>query len=68
MTATWPFAAFASMPPVRIERARGAYLYDAAGHEILDAAGGAIAVNIGHGRANSTPGWNVSWCPGTSTR
>ncbi|MDE0421638.1 MAG: aminotransferase class III-fold pyridoxal phosphate-dependent enzyme [Gammaproteobacteria bacterium] len=51
MTATWPFAAFASMPPVRIERARGAYLYDAAGHEILDAAGGAIAVNIGHGRA-----------------
>lgn len=51
MTVTWPFATFASMPPVRIERANGAYLYDAQGREILDAAGGAIAVNIGHGRA-----------------
>ena len=51
MTVTWPFATFASMPPVRIDRAEGAYLYDAAGRGILDAAGGAIAVNIGHGRA-----------------
>lgn len=51
MTATWPFATFASMPPVHIERAKGAYLYDSSGREILDAAGGAIAVNIGHGRA-----------------
>ena len=50
MTATWPFATFASMPPVHIERAKGAYLYDSNGREILDAAGGAIAVNIGHGR------------------
>lgn len=50
MTATWPFATFASMPPVHIERAKGAYLYDTNGREILDAAGGAIAVNIGHGR------------------
>lgn len=50
MTVTWPFATFASMPPVRIERAEGAYLYDASGREILDAAGGAIAVNVGHGR------------------
>ena len=50
MTVTWPFATFASMPPVRIERAKGAYLYDANGREILDAAGGAIAVNVGHGR------------------
>ena len=50
MTVTWPFATFASMPPVRIERAKGAYLYDASGREILDAAGGAIAVNVGHGR------------------
>ncbi len=51
MTATWPFATFADMPPVFIERAQGAYLYDASGREILDAAGGAIAVNVGHGRA-----------------
>lgn len=51
MTVTWPFATFASMPPVLIERAKGAYLYDASGREILDAAGGAIAVNVGHGRA-----------------
>lgn len=51
MTVTWPFATFASMPPVRIARACGAYLYDSDGREILDAAGGAIAVNIGHGRA-----------------
>jgi len=51
MTVRWPFATFASMPPVRIERAKGAYLYDGNGREILDAAGGAIAVNIGHGRA-----------------
>ena len=50
MTVRWPFATFATMPPVRIERAKGAYLYDANGREILDAAGGAIAVNIGHGR------------------
>lgn len=49
-TVKWPFTTFASMPPVRIERAKGAYLYDASGREILDAAGGAIAVNVGHGR------------------
>ena len=51
MTVTWPFATFASMPPVHIARAKGAYLYDSSGREILDAAGGAVAVNIGHGRA-----------------
>ena len=51
MTVTWPFATFSAMPPVLIERAQGAYLYDNAGNEILDAAGGAIAVNVGHGRA-----------------
>ena len=50
MTVTWPFATFASMPTVHIARAEGAYLYDADGREILDAAGGAIAVNVGHGR------------------
>jgi len=51
MTANWPFAAFASMPPVRITGAKDAHLYDSNGRRILDAAGGAIAVNVGHGRA-----------------
>lgn len=51
MTAIWPFAAFVGMPPMRIARAEGAYLYAGDGRRILDAAGGAIAVNIGHGRA-----------------
>ncbi|MYD96976.1 MAG: aspartate aminotransferase family protein [Gammaproteobacteria bacterium] len=51
MTATWPFAAFVGMPPMRIARAEGTYLYDVDGRRILDAAGGAIAVNVGHGRA-----------------
>ena len=50
MTANWPFASFASMPPVYIARTEGAYLYDDNGRKILDAAGGAIAVNVGHGR------------------
>ena len=50
MIPPWPFATFRGMPPVRIARAEGAYLYDAAGRKILDAAGGAIAVNVGHGR------------------
>ncbi len=45
----WPF-----IPAVRnvsIVRAEGAYLETADGHRILDAAGGAIVVNVGHGRA-----------------
>src|SRR5437762_12854472 len=36
-------------PPVAVE-ADGATIRDAAGHEYLDAAGGAIVVGIGHGR------------------
>ncbi|MGH0037432.1 MAG: aspartate aminotransferase family protein [Myxococcota bacterium] len=36
--------------PAAIARAEGAYLYTADGTAILDAAGGAIAVNVGHGR------------------
>lgn len=36
--------------PLRIERAEGAWLYRADGGRILDAAGGAIVANIGHGR------------------
>ena len=37
-------------PPVAVE-AHGSTIRDAAGREYLDAAGGAIVVNIGHGRA-----------------
>jgi adenosylmethionine-8-amino-7-oxononanoate aminotransferase len=36
--------------PLEIERAEGAYLYTADGRAILDAAGGAVVANIGHGR------------------
>jgi adenosylmethionine-8-amino-7-oxononanoate aminotransferase len=36
--------------PLVIERAEGAYLHAADGRRILDAGGGAIVVNIGHGR------------------
>jgi adenosylmethionine-8-amino-7-oxononanoate aminotransferase len=32
-----------------IERGEGVYLYDAEGHRYLDASGGAIVANIGHG-------------------
>jgi adenosylmethionine-8-amino-7-oxononanoate aminotransferase len=34
-----------------IERAEGCWLVAAGGHRILDAAGGAIVANVGHGRA-----------------
>jgi adenosylmethionine-8-amino-7-oxononanoate aminotransferase len=37
-------------PPFPIARAEGAYLFAPDGQRILDAAGGAIVVNIGHGR------------------
>src|SRR6187455_2033586 len=38
-------------PPVAVE-AIGARIRDAAGREYIDAAGGAIVVNVGHGRAS----------------
>lgn len=41
--------ATAADPPVAIE-AHGSTIRDAAGREYLDAAGGAIVVNVGHGR------------------
>ena len=44
---------FASKPgstPLRIARAEGAWLYTEEGQAILDASGGAIVSNIGHGR------------------
>ena len=45
----WPFA-FPAMRSLRIAGAQGAYLFTSDGREILDAAGGAVAVNVGHGR------------------
>ena len=36
--------------PLAIERAEGVYLYTQDGRRILDAAGGAIVANVGHGR------------------
>lgn len=48
LTAPWPFVPAGS--GLEIDRAEGAYLYTSAGGAILDAAGGAIVVNIGHGR------------------
>lgn len=43
----WPFLPGRS---IEIVRAEGVYLHTAKGQAILDAAGGAIVVNIGHGR------------------
>lgn len=45
--AKWPFLGNATP---RVVRADGAYLYTEDGRDILDAAGGAIVVNVGHGR------------------
>ena len=50
MSVNWPFA-FPAMRPRRIVRAEGAYLFTDDGETILDAAGGAIVANVGHGRA-----------------
>jgi adenosylmethionine-8-amino-7-oxononanoate aminotransferase len=44
------FAAKPDATPVRIARSEGVWLYTDEGRQILDAAGGAIVVNIGHGR------------------
>ena len=44
---SWPFLPNRNM---HIARASGVHLYDQAGQQIMDAAGGAIVVNIGHGR------------------
>jgi len=43
----WPFVTGKN---TYIERADGIYLYDASDRQIMDAAGGAIVVNVGHGR------------------
>ena len=49
-TVNWPFS-FPAMRPRRVVGGAGAYLRLDDGRDILDAAGGAIAVNVGHGRA-----------------
>jgi adenosylmethionine-8-amino-7-oxononanoate aminotransferase len=46
----FPFAARPGAVPLRIARAEGAWLYTEEGQAILDAAGGAIVSNVGHGR------------------
>jgi adenosylmethionine-8-amino-7-oxononanoate aminotransferase len=48
--ALYPFTARPGTVPLRIAKAEGAYLVTADGTRILDAAGGAVVVNIGHGR------------------
>ena len=45
---SWPFVG--RNEPFQVARAEGAYLYTPDNKPILDAAGGAIVVNIGHGR------------------
>ena len=49
-TPAWPFLPRRGRPPMGIARAEGAWLYTEDGRRILDAAGGAIVANIGHGR------------------
>lgn len=46
----WSFSAAPGMDMLNIIHAEGAYLYTDSGQKILDAAGGAVAVGIGHGR------------------
>lgn len=46
----YPFISRPGATPLVIERTEGAYLITAGGQRILDAAGGAIVINIGHGR------------------
>ena len=44
----WPFLRNGSPP--HISSSKGVYLYTQDGHEVLDAAAGAVATSIGHGR------------------
>jgi adenosylmethionine-8-amino-7-oxononanoate aminotransferase len=48
--ARFPFIPTGRGAPLAIERAEGVWLHTRDGVRILDAAGGAIAVNVGHGR------------------
>jgi adenosylmethionine-8-amino-7-oxononanoate aminotransferase len=49
--ADYPFVSRPGAQPLQIERAEGAYLITPDGRRILDAAGGAIVSNVGHGRS-----------------
>ncbi len=49
--ALYPFVSRGQGPPLVIARSEGAWLVTDAGTRILDAAGGAIVCNVGHGRA-----------------
>ena len=42
-------------PPV-VERSEGCTLFFSGGREVIDAGGGAVAINIGHGRAEVADG------------
>lgn len=46
----YPFVAARGSKPLQIASSEGAYLITPEGRRILDAAGGAVVVNIGHGR------------------
>jgi adenosylmethionine-8-amino-7-oxononanoate aminotransferase len=46
----YTFAGEIFKKPFEIERTEGVYLFTPDGRAILDAAGGALVVNIGHGR------------------
>ena len=48
MTGIWPFVPANS--PISLSHSKGAYLHLKDGSKILDAAGGAVVTNIGHGR------------------
>ncbi|MAG03183.1 MAG: hypothetical protein CL406_01005 [Acidimicrobiaceae bacterium] len=48
--ASFQFIPSGAVPPV-VEKAEGCTLYLDGGREVIDAGGGAVAVNIGHGRA-----------------
>jgi len=49
MTALWPFVP--SPRAIDVTHAEGVWLYQRDGTRLLDAAGGAIVANVGHGRA-----------------
>jgi adenosylmethionine-8-amino-7-oxononanoate aminotransferase len=48
--ARFPFVPTGRGAPLTVERAEGVWLHTRDGRRILDAAGGAILVNVGHGR------------------
>jgi adenosylmethionine-8-amino-7-oxononanoate aminotransferase len=47
----FPFVPGAGAPPIPIARTEGCWLVLADGRRLLDAAGGALVTNVGHGRA-----------------